>query len=119
MAFQLTHLEKKELPYPSVAFGNALLEAKGKVLGTTVMEGDRANDVYYVAVLVDRDRHGQEDFRAKGIAEGKTPLAGAVRDREIGTSMRKVRENTIALLKAEFKVTEESEKLKEKATNVE
>jgi hypothetical protein len=119
VAFQLMHLEKKDLPYPSTALANAILDNKGKTLGTTVLEADRANDVYYVCVLTDRDRYGQEDFRAKGIAEGRTPLAGAVRDREMGNSLRKLRETTIALLKAEFKVANETEKLKEKATNVE
>lgn len=115
-AFQLSHLEKKELPYPSILMARALLDAKGKTLGTTVLEADRANDVYYVAVLVDRDRQGQEDYRVKGIAEGKTPLAGAIREVERGEAMRKVRDNTIALLKAEFKVTGESDKLKEKSS---
>lgn len=117
--FQLTHLEKKDMPYPSVELANALLENKGKTLGTTVAGTDRAKDVHYVAVLVDRDRHGQEDFRAKGIAEGRTPLAGAVRDREMRTSLGKLRENTVALLKAEFKVANESEKLKEKTSSAE
>lgn len=119
VAFQLSHLEKKDLPYPSVALAKALLEAKGKTLGTTVLEADRAKDVYYVCVLVDRDRHGLEDFRAKGIAEGRTPLASAIREVERGEAMRKVRETTVALLKAEFKVANESEKLKEKSSSIE
>jgi hypothetical protein len=116
MPFQPFHLQKKDLQYPSVAMYNALLENKGKTLGTTVLEPDRAKDIFYVFTLIDRDRQGQEEFRLKGIAEGRTPLAGAVRNLERGTALRKTRETAIALLKAEFKVAGESEKLKEKAS---
>ncbi len=116
--FQLTYLERKELPYPSEALMAALLENKDKTLGTSVLEADRGKANYYVGVLIDRDRQGQEIFRSKGIIEGKTQLAGAVRGREIGDAMRKLRDNTIAMLKVEFKVQNESEKLKEKSSDI-
>ena len=117
--FQLIHLQKNELMYPSAAMGNALLENKRKTLGTSLLEPDRAKDIYYVFVLVGRDPYGLELFLTKGIAEGRTPLASAVKERELGTALRKSRETALALLKTEFKVANESEKLKEKSSNLE
>lgn len=114
--FQMVHLVRRDMPNPTLKMRDDLLATRDKPRGTTLLEADRANDVFYVAVLVDRDELGLLNFRINDIAEGRSPLAGAVRQEERSAAIRKIRDNTLALLKAEFRVTNESEKLKEKAT---
>lgn len=113
--FQLANLVRREMPNPSPKMRDDLLATRDKPRGTTLLEADRANDVFYVAVLVDRDELGLLNFRISDIAEGRSPLAGAVRQEERMAAVRKLREDTLALLKAEFRVANESEKLKEKS----
>jgi hypothetical protein len=115
--FGLQHLLKKDLLYPTEKMMTDLLEAKDKPLGTTLLEANRPNDIYYVTMLLDRDRSDLEIFRAKNILDGMAPsqMSNAIRGENQREAFRKQRETVLALLKAEFKVTNESEKLKEKA----
>ncbi|QEL16280.1 hypothetical protein [Limnoglobus roseus] len=116
VGFQLNHLTKRQLPNPSVKMARDLVESKDKPQGTTLLETDKANDIYYVAALVERDDSPLPYFEAKGIVEGQSQVASTVlRIAELDAA-RKIHENVVALLKTEFRVANESEKLKEKPT---
>lgn len=112
--FQSANLVRRQLPHPSDKMARDLLDAKDKPRGTTLVEADQANDVFYVAVLVDREDSELPYFEAKGIVEGRTPVAGAFVQTAQAEAVRKAHEKVVGLLKAEFRVTDESDKLKEK-----
>jgi hypothetical protein len=114
--FQLT--PRKEMPYPTYKMQNDLLENKDKPLGTTLVMSDESRDRYYVAVLDDRQFRsylfgGTEQQFYDQVYSGVGVLSNEIRQRlhqaESGAAYR----NAVALLKAEFKVEGETEKLTE------
>jgi hypothetical protein len=103
---------RKELKYPSAAMESALLENKDKPLGTTLVLADQPKDVYYVATVKGRADRGSESFVSAVYRQpAMTQLAQEVNGRERAAALRQAREQAVALLEAEFKVTKDEAKL--------
>lgn len=108
---------KTQMPYPTFEMQETLLENKDKPFGTTLVLHEKSKDRFYVTVLMDRQfRHyNAMDLHAKFMTDAYTGLGdltqvlrGQLRREETLAAVK----NAILLLKAEFKVTDESDKLK-------
>lgn len=105
---------RKEIEYPTQAMTTDLLAAKDKPLGTTLIMTDNPKDNYYVAVLLNRDERATGGFYSEIYGSNFGPLSGAVNQSLQGETLRKAREQSVTLLKSEFKVENENLKFDDK-----
>ena len=105
---------RKEVEYPTQAMTTDLLAAKDKPLGTTLIMTDNPKDNYYVAVLLNRDERATGGFYSEIYGSNFGPLSGAVNQSLQSETLRKAREQSVTLLKSEFKVENENLKFDDK-----
>ncbi len=105
---------RKEIEYPTQAMTTDLLAAKDKPLGTTLIMTDNPKDNYYVAVLLNRDERATGGFYSEIYGSNFGPLSGAVNQSLQSETLRKAREQSVTLLKSEFKVENENLKFDDK-----
>ncbi len=105
---------RKEIEYPTQAMTTDLLAAKDKPLGTTLIMTDNPKDNYYVAVLLNRDERATGGFYSEIYGSSFGPLSGAVNQSLQSETLRKAREQSVTLLKSEFKVENENLKFDDK-----
>ncbi|CAN5185034.1 hypothetical protein BH11PLA2_BH11PLA2_29580 [soil metagenome] len=109
--FQLT--PTRDLPFPNFKMQNDLLLNKDKKLSTTIVMNDDAKDNYYVATLKYRqDRRGSEFYEQ--VYNGTGPISRVILQGEQQEATRDAVNNAVSLLRAEFKVKEEGDKLSKK-----
>jgi hypothetical protein len=111
-SFRVTPNEN--IPYPTVEMTVELLKNREKDVPTAVVLADQPKDNYYVAVLTQKFDRKPFEFGLSVYAPSRTPggdVGDAVRSNFQAEATRKARETAFNLLKAEFKVENENEKL--------
>lgn len=115
-AFQLQ--ESDDIPYPTNDIQKELFETRDKSVGTTFVVPDMPKTSYYVGVLLNKDVRGTLEFAETvykpslmNIPGGRNDLSETVRNGFTFDARSKARKNAVALLKAEFQVEKENEKL--------
>lgn len=102
---------RREMPYPTAKMEEELLAHKDDPPATTLVLHSESRDRWYVAVLVHRQERRGEEFYEQ-VFSGVTPLSnvilGQLQRVETGDAFR----NAVELLRAEFKVAIENDKLK-------
>lgn len=104
----------KDLPYPTQDILNQLIDNKDKPLSTALMFPDAGKNTFYVAVLKDRRDVGIDMFVDR-VYTGTNQLAEMINQEQQLTLLGEARRDAVALLKAEFRVEKESEKLLERS----
>lgn len=109
------YMPNKDAPYATGEMTNELLKNRDKAPGTAFVMTDNPKDMYYVAVLSNRNVRTAFDF-SRGIyaplsALNQQDLGSAIRGRFQSDASSKARETALNLLKAEFKVENENAKL--------
>lgn len=108
----------ENVPYPDFEKMRAdLLENRDKPLSTAFVMADRPKDVYYVAVLETRDTKSADEFGREVYLPNPAGLGPgqAVREQFTLERMGRMREDALALLKAEFKYDKEHPDLLKKS----
>ncbi len=114
-AFNLT--PTVNIPYPSGAMQEALIQAKDKPTSTSLVVSDLPEDRQYVAVLLDHRERGADGFKSEVYdPRMSSQVATAISGLHQGELHQKARERALAMLKAEFKYEPKSDKA-EQATN--
>lgn len=111
-SFRVTPSEN--IPYPTAEMTAELLKNREKDVPTAIVLADNPKDNYYVAVLTQKFDRKPFEFGLSVYAPSRTPggdVGDAVRSNFQAESTRKARELAVELLKAEFKVEKENEKL--------
>jgi hypothetical protein len=107
-------LPDERIPYPTADMTTELIKNREKDVPTAVVLADQPKDNYYVAVLTQKFDRKPYEFGLGIYAPSRTPggdIGDAVRNLFESDATRKAREMAINLLKAEFKVENENEKL--------
>lgn len=107
---------RPELPYPTSAMANELVLAKDKPISTALVMTDQPENVYYVAVLANRNDRDVDQFRVTVFSELSDygELGIKVSMRHQAELRKQSREQAVALLKAEYRYEQENEKVNEK-----
>jgi hypothetical protein len=117
MPFNMT--STVNVPYPSATMQEALIKAKDKPLSTSLVVSDMPEDRHYVAVLLDHRERGPKAFEEEVYSpRGSQDVAAAISPRHQEELRRLAREQAVAMLKAEFKYEEKSEKANQTSESV-
>ncbi len=110
--FQVT--PSADIPYPGPKMADELVQGRDKPLSSSMVLVDNPEDRYYVAVLEDRRERSADEFglTVYGPSAQFGGGLGPVIDRRHQDELRKqARDRAIAMLKAEFKYEEKSDKV--------
>lgn len=104
------------IPYPSQAMLEALVQAKDKPLSSTLVVSDQPEDRYYVAVVLDHKERGADRFKDEVYdPRASSDVAVAISSRHQEELRQQARERAVAMLKAEFQYEEKSDKVNQAA----
>ncbi|HET6574303.1 MAG TPA: hypothetical protein VFG68_11905 [Fimbriiglobus sp.] len=105
-----------DVPYPGEAMEQALVGAKDRPLSSSLVVSDQPEDRYYVAVVLDHRQRGPGRFKDE-VYDPRTSqdVAVAISARHQAELHQKARERALAMLKAEFKFEEKSDKANQSA----
>ena len=117
---EFTITRNDNIPYPSQAMSDQLVENRDKPLSTPVVAANRPEDVYYVAVLMDRN------YRDAGTFGRSVLTAPAVFGNEVATAVSQRHQNqlylearrqAIELLEIEFEYANETPAMTDGSTS--
>ncbi|HVK17923.1 MAG TPA: hypothetical protein VM533_13325 [Fimbriiglobus sp.] len=99
------------IPYPSEAMARALIESKDKPLSSSLVVSDQPEDQHYVAVVLDHKARGADRFKDEVYdPRASFDVAAAISGRHQEELRKQARDRALAMLKAEFKYEEKSDK---------
>jgi hypothetical protein len=114
MPFNLT--PTVNVPYPSEAMEQALIQAKDKPLSNSLVVSDQPEDRHYVAVVLNHSQRGPGRFKDEVYDPRMSrDVAAAISSRHQAELRQQARERAVAMLKAEFKYEEKSDKANQTA----
>jgi hypothetical protein len=118
-AFTLT--PTVNIPYPSPKMEDELVKAKDRPPSSTLVLADNPEDRYYVAVVLSRSDKSADEFAAQvyGPSSVFSDVAPVIVRRHQDELRKQARDRALAMLKAEMKYEEKSDKVNKQSDTTE